>query len=159
MGDVHVRAWQSAYRGLMPDDYLDGLAPDERARLWATAIESPRSGQILLVVELDGSVRGFAAAGPEAGRADETITAELYSINIDPGNWRQGLGRPLLGSVESSFRQAGFTGAVLWVHPSNQRAIAFYEAAGWVSDGAERDADILGVLVPEVRYRRRYGAD
>lgn len=25
MGALVVRAWQAAYRGLMPDDYLDGL--------------------------------------------------------------------------------------------------------------------------------------
>ena len=31
LGLVHVRAWQAAYRGQMPDDYLDGLRPEERA--------------------------------------------------------------------------------------------------------------------------------
>ena len=25
---VHVRAWQSAYRGLLPDEHLDGLRVD-----------------------------------------------------------------------------------------------------------------------------------
>ncbi|HEX6254240.1 MAG TPA: hypothetical protein VFZ70_00375 [Euzebyales bacterium] len=25
MGALVVRAWQAAYRGLMPDDYVDGL--------------------------------------------------------------------------------------------------------------------------------------
>src|ERR1700759_342461 len=27
---VHVRSWQSAYRGLMPQAYLDGLDPAQR---------------------------------------------------------------------------------------------------------------------------------
>jgi hypothetical protein len=27
---VHVRSWQAAYRGLLPDDYLDGLRAEER---------------------------------------------------------------------------------------------------------------------------------
>ena len=27
---VHVRSWQVAYRGLLPDDYLDGLRPEDR---------------------------------------------------------------------------------------------------------------------------------
>ena len=31
MGRLHVRAWQAAYRGHMPDDYLDGLRAAERA--------------------------------------------------------------------------------------------------------------------------------
>jgi hypothetical protein len=29
---VHVRSWQLAYRGLLPDDYLDQLTPANRAR-------------------------------------------------------------------------------------------------------------------------------
>jgi len=28
---VHVRSWQVAYRGLLPDEYLDGLQPEDRA--------------------------------------------------------------------------------------------------------------------------------
>jgi len=31
VSEVHVRAWQSAYRGVMPDDYLDGLQAQEPA--------------------------------------------------------------------------------------------------------------------------------
>ncbi|HET9289988.1 MAG TPA: hypothetical protein VFQ49_02825 [Actinomycetes bacterium] len=31
MGRLHVRAWQAAYRGHMPGDYLDGLRASERA--------------------------------------------------------------------------------------------------------------------------------
>jgi hypothetical protein len=27
---VHVRSWQVAYRGLFPDDYLDGLRAEDR---------------------------------------------------------------------------------------------------------------------------------
>ena len=26
---VHVRAWQAAYHGLMPEDYLAGLRPED----------------------------------------------------------------------------------------------------------------------------------
>lgn len=31
VAQVHVRSWQVGYRGLMPDDYLDQLRPEERA--------------------------------------------------------------------------------------------------------------------------------
>ena len=30
MGQLVVRAWQAAYRGQMPDDYLNGLRAEER---------------------------------------------------------------------------------------------------------------------------------
>ena len=31
VANVHVRSWQVGYRGLMPDDYLDALRPEDRA--------------------------------------------------------------------------------------------------------------------------------
>jgi hypothetical protein len=39
---IHVRAWQTAYRGLLPDAYLDGLrAEDRAARGWSSSSETP----------------------------------------------------------------------------------------------------------------------
>ena len=49
----------------------------------------------------------------------------------------------------------GFDETVLWVLPANARARRFYEIAGWACDGTERTMEVQGVVVPEVRYRRR----
>ena len=38
---VHVRAWQTGYRNLLPDEYLDGLRPEERARRYNFASPDP----------------------------------------------------------------------------------------------------------------------
>ncbi|MGH9204942.1 MAG: GNAT family N-acetyltransferase, partial [Acidimicrobiales bacterium] len=38
---VHVRSWQAAYRGLMPDAYLDGLDPDDRAARYTFGSDDP----------------------------------------------------------------------------------------------------------------------
>ena len=31
IGDVHVVGWRSAYRGILPDDYLDGMSDIRQA--------------------------------------------------------------------------------------------------------------------------------
>jgi hypothetical protein len=49
----------------------------------------------------------------------------------------------------------GYTEAVLWVLPDNARGRRFYELAGWTTDGTQRTSEVRGVVVPEVRYRRR----
>src|SRR5258708_39547141 len=64
MGEVHVRAWQVAYRGLMPDAYLDGLAPEERAAMWQRGIDDPWPRTRIILAERDGTCRGFAVLGP-----------------------------------------------------------------------------------------------
>jgi hypothetical protein len=43
---------------------------------------------------------------------------------------------------------------VLWVHPDNARARRFYERADWICDDVTQEAEVLGIVVPEVRYRR-----
>ena len=127
MGRLHVRAWQAAYRGHMPDEYLDGLRATERAAGWERSLGRERPRGAVLVAEQDGEVVGFAALGPSP---DPEGAGELFSINVDPDHWGTGAGRALLEAAQD-------------------------ERAGWTCDGTERTVDALGATVPEVRYRRR----
>jgi ribosomal protein S18 acetylase RimI-like enzyme len=152
MGRVHVRARQAAYRGQMPDDYLDGLRASERAAGWQRTLHRERPLGAVLVAARDGEVVGFANVGP-AGDPDGA--GELYAINVDPAHWGTGAGRALLRAAQDELARLGFTESVLWVLPANARARRFYERAGGAGDGTERTFEVLGVVVPEVRYRRR----
>ena len=38
---VHVRSWQAAYRGQLPDEYLDGLTVEDRLSQHQWALEHP----------------------------------------------------------------------------------------------------------------------
>ena len=151
MGALHVRAWQAAYREVMPGSYLDGLRAKDRADLHRRAIAG--DGPVrLLVADLDGTVAGFVAFGPSS----EAGVAELYALNVDPDRWSRGVGRALLRAATAALAAEGFADAVLWVAPSNQRARYLYESEGWVADGVDRDEDVGGVTVAEVRYHRRF---
>jgi GNAT superfamily N-acetyltransferase len=153
MGRVHVRAWQAAYRGHMPDAYLDGLRPEQRAAHWEGALLGADDLRgAILVAERDGEVIGFAVVGPTEEPAG---AGELYAINLDPDSWGTGAGRALLAAAEAELARLGFAELVLWVLPGNARARRFYEIAGWVADGAERSSEVFGMTVPEVRYRKR----
>ena len=155
MGRLHVRAWQHAYRGIMPDEYLDGLQPDERIAMWRDRI--PRTDlPPLLVSVVAGAVVGFAAFGDERSITDATDATgrgELYAMNLDPPHWGKGIGRALLRQATDALRELNFDEAVLWVIPENTRAVALYESEGWVADGAVSTEEILGVTVTDVRYR------
>ena len=149
MGRAHVRAWQAAYRGVMPDEYLDGLSVEDRSAMWRRQIAQGTDG--LLVAVADGAVVGFAAFG--ACRDDDDV-GELYAINLDPDAWGRGFGRELLEAATASLADMGFSELVLWVVPENQRARRLYEAAGWQDDGMTRSDQVLGVTVRDMRYQR-----
>ena len=156
MGALVVRAWQAAYRGLMPDDYLDGLTVDDRADQWTRVLtgdpDPPRA--VLVAEDDDGRVVGFVAVGGEMDVTDVT-RGEVYAINVDPDRWGCGVGRALLAAACDHLRGVGFATAVLWVHRDNARACRFFRAAGWRADGTQRRVDALGVEVPVVRYHHR----
>jgi ribosomal protein S18 acetylase RimI-like enzyme len=152
MGRLVVRAWQAAYRGHMPDDYLDSLRAEDRAAYWAGVLGREDLRGAVLVAERNGEVAGFAAAGPSR---DPEGAGELYAINVDPAHWGTGAGRALLAAAQAELARLGFDETVLWVLPGNARARRFYEIAGWAGDGTERTVEAFGVTFPEVRYRRR----
>ena len=144
-----------AYRGVMPDEYLDGLQPDERIAMWRDRI--PRTDvPPLLVAVVAGEVAGFAAFGAEqstTGSTAATGCGELYAMNLDPPHWGKGIGRALLRQATDALSTLNYREAVLWVIPENTRAVTLYESEGWVADGAVSTEEILGVVVTDVRYR------
>jgi ribosomal protein S18 acetylase RimI-like enzyme len=155
MGRLHVRAWQSAYRGVMPDEYLDGLQAAERVTMWRDRISRLELPPLLVAVVADDVV-GFAAFGAEHSPSTPSTCGELYAMNLDPDHWGRGIGRILLRCVTQVLMDAGYEEAVLWVVPENERARALYESEGWVADGGVATEEILGVTVTDIRYRKPF---
>jgi GNAT superfamily N-acetyltransferase len=154
IGAVHTRTWQVAYRGLMPQDFLDALDPVRRANGWRQSLEAGRLREATLVAEVDGQVVGFANVGPSRDEDAADTDGEVRAIYVDPEYWGSGAGRELMMRGLSELRAAGFDTAILWVLIDNARARRFYEAGGWVADGGTQTEDSFGVQVTEIRYRR-----
>lgn len=148
---VHVRAWQVGYRGLLPDDYLDGLRPEERAVRYNFGSSEPHDP--LTVVAVAGlSIIGFATIG---AAGDETPSVgELLALYVEPDSWGRGIGRALLVEGRRRLAQRGFDDAVVWVLRGNERAMRLYRSDGWVIDGTERRETAWGVDVDELRCIR-----
>jgi GNAT superfamily N-acetyltransferase len=139
---VHVRSWQNAYRGLLPDAYLDGLSVERRSEVWSRILSEtdlPRTGTFVLHEGLD--VIGFVHVAPTRDDDLPASTGEVTGIYITPSAWRLGGGRQLMDSAKASLKAAGFATAALWVLEANLAARAFYERQGWVPDGARKVDD------------------
>lgn len=149
---VHVRAWQVAYRGLLADDYLDGLRAEDRAARYTFHLVGPEHPATTVALE-DGAIRGFVTTGPARGCAP--TVGEVYAINVDPGAWGRGVGRALMARARARLAGLGCTEALLWVLVGNERAERFYRADGWHADGQRRDDEVWGIRLNELRYRRR----
>lgn len=152
IGRIQVETWRTAYEGLMPADALAAASVEARQRLWREGLSRQLPPERrTFVAELGGQVVGFAAVGEcRDGGADE---GELYAIYLDHVRWGLGIGRALLERGEQSLRESGFARARLWVLDGNERAIRFYEAAGWRPDGRKVDS-FQGAEVIELAYSK-----
>ncbi|MFF5293322.1 GNAT family N-acetyltransferase [Paractinoplanes globisporus] len=146
---VHVRTWQAAYAGIVPDDFLSRLDPAVRARDWRTRPRTP--GSQTLVAVKDTNIIGFVTYGPDR---DDPSAGELYAIYVDPGHWGGGAGRLLLTAARDGLAASNFPEMRLWVLTGNAEARSFYEHLGLTPDGAAQTWTPRGteVELPELRY-------
>ncbi|TML89842.1 MAG: GNAT family N-acetyltransferase [Actinobacteria bacterium] len=143
LGEIFVRCWRSAYRGVVADEIVDGLDPAVVARWWERLLAE----HDVIVATGDGGVPvGMARYGPDP---DDGGRGHLFSLYVDPDAAGAGVGRTLMGHVAAQLGAAGFTTATLWVFAANERAIRFYRAAGWEPTGEERVEDEWGA--PEIQ--------
>ena len=146
---VHVRSWQAAYRGLMPDQYLDGLRAENRAATYDFSGTDPLKPETI-VMEDAGSIVGFATTAP----SDVIGWGELSALYVDPDHWARGFGVALIAAARMRLVERGFGEAVLWVLEGNTRADRFYRNDGWMHDETRRTTTVWGITVNENRYRR-----
>lgn len=151
---LQVRSWQRAYRGIAPDEFLDGLTEDTWLERWRNALgRPPRQGVHQLVSTVDDRAVTIGAAGP-ALESHHDLTGQLYVLYTDPDHWGEGHGSAVLAEVQERLAGDGHARAQLWVAADNARSVAFYEHHGWALDGAEQCEEIAGVTFDEARMVR-----
>lgn len=142
IGSINHRGWQTAYRGLVPDEVLDSLDLDDNIQRWTEFVSQGQhidamgrsSGYRHVVADLAGVVVGHLTVGPSR---DEGATGigEVMAIYVDPDHKRQGVGSELLVTGHRILRNAGFDRATLWTLRGNEPTIGFYRKHGWDLDG------------------------
>ncbi len=155
IAELHIRSWQWAYKGLIPDSYLESLPTtlEQRVERNQTRLASRGRDERMWVAEEQGRVVGYVDTGPSRDADAASDTAEVYAIYLEPEASGKGIGRALLAHAVQDLRQRGYRQATLWVLESNARARRFYEAAGWLPDGAAKTEEMPGALLHEVRCR------
>ncbi|MGW8065491.1 N-acetyltransferase family protein [Streptomyces ziwulingensis] len=153
---IRIRGWRTAYRGLVPQRYLDGLdAARDAERRRGLFARRPDDVVDLVAEDAAGEVVGWCCHGPYRDGERRTADAELYALYVDPGRLGTGVGQALLRESVRRCTAAGHARMLLWVLEGNARARRFYERAGFHADGAGEPFEVEGVAVPEVRYARR----
>jgi ribosomal protein S18 acetylase RimI-like enzyme len=131
---LQLDSWQDAYRGLLPDDYLDSLDEEEWAALWQRTLDGLGDRAAVLAAEEDGNVVGFVHSGP----GDDPREGRVFAMHVTPRLRSRGIGFDLHDLALRRLRHHGYRDVDLWLLNGNVRARHFYERQGWRSSGDER---------------------
>ncbi|WP_179954221.1 GNAT family N-acetyltransferase [Denitrobaculum tricleocarpae] len=145
---LHSESWQSAYRGLASDSYLDGPLAGEHRKRWQgllgdnpeDAVEkATRPAGFIRLAEQDGALVGFIALWVNY---KEGYDAYVENLHVRPGLRGGGIGRRLLQDAASCAAAQGCRNLSLEVLEDNAGAVRFYERLGAASK--ETAQEMLG---------------
>ena len=123
---VHDSAWRYAYEGVIPAKELGRIITRRGPKWWSRAI---RRGTAILVMEVGGTLCGYATFGPNRAR-NLRQKGEVYEIYLLPEYQGIGLGTRLFLATRRELSRFGFETMVVWALADNDQACRFYLNAG-----------------------------
>ena len=123
-----VDTWRSTFRGLLADDFLDGMSREEQAVRHARRMGAPGVCYLVAVEPSTGEIIGFANFGPGRGKVPDDIH-EIYALYVRAGHQGFGIGAALVRSAARHCVGQGAKSLFAWVLAGNPNR-QFYERLG-----------------------------
>ena len=155
---LHAASWRSAYRGILPDSFLDHGLDDERRAAWRERLQAaPLASAFGQVADgTDGRLVGFAYVV----RHEDPVWGTLVdNLHVHPEAKGGGIGRRLLQAVARQLGPDHVQPLYLWVLDANEPAKRFYAKLG--AEFTEQVTETLpfgGVALPTWRCVWRHPA-
>jgi len=148
----HMNCWHSAYKGIIPDDYLSSMSSDinNRTERGKENINSSSNPYEYLCVTYDEKMIGKLGFG-KCIDEDKSEAGQIYAIYLVDEFWDRGFGRQMMEFSLSNLKEIGYNEVIIWVLEENIRARHFYEKFGFITDGKKEEINIGKPLV-QVRY-------
>jgi GNAT superfamily N-acetyltransferase len=118
-------AWHYAYTGIIPHADLTNILSRRDATWWRSRL---KAGEQVLVVEVAGTIGGYATAGPARSRG--AYQGEIYELYLSPVFQGLGLGEYLFEAARYRLDQRRLPGLIVWALVANESAIEFYSKRG-----------------------------
>ena len=104
--DINMRGWQTAYRGIIDDDFLDNMNINEEIEKRKNNI---KNGADIIVAELDNEIVGFCLYRDYIKNQEENLVAdcEISSLYVKSELKRNGIGKKLMNYVIDDLKSKG----------------------------------------------------
>ncbi|WP_404969609.1 GNAT family N-acetyltransferase [Vibrio campbellii] len=144
---IHVDSWQVAYRGLMPQSYIDQFTRERRERMWTRVMTEQLAN--LIVVEKQKEIVGFLSY-ELPNHSSEDKTAIVTCCYVSPLYFGQGAGSALFDELETRLLSTPVMQISLKALDTNKQGLNFYKKCGFVRSGEEESEVIDGMTLNDV---------
>ncbi|NLV75522.1 MAG: GNAT family N-acetyltransferase [Tissierellia bacterium] len=132
MSIIHANSWRKAYKGLLPDEYLNKIQDTQWINMITKGLEDNTMNAWVATIE--DIIIACTCVGNSRYKGYEG-QLELISIYVLPEYWNLGAGSLLIEevleyAVNNKYKEVG-----LWVLDDNSQAIRFYEKKGFFNNG------------------------
>lgn len=145
ISSIYEKSWKYAYRGIIPQAYLDSIP----AGRWADGI---RKADVDTLVMIENGCFIGTASFCKSRWAQYPDYGEIVSIYFLPEYIGRGYGQKLIQRCIAELRHRGYHNLLLWVLEENTRARRFYGKNGFRCADVRREDCIGGRTVKEVLY-------
>lgn len=146
---IHALSWKSAYKGMVPQQYLDELKND----FWVSAFQSwIMNGVLTVQLMVDNKLPVGCIAYGKSRDNKLPDWGEIVSIYLLPEYFGRGYGKKLFDVALTDMKKSGYRNIYLWVLKENLRARKFYEKYGFQGNHDQYYFEIMGKELVDVRY-------
>jgi ribosomal protein S18 acetylase RimI-like enzyme len=156
VAEIHAIASAAAYEGLVSEEHVNSIPMPKRQAFWRDAIEygEPQVHLAMLGMQIVGFVGFDRSRDPKT----KPTTGEIWAHFVLPEHWGKGAGLALWDAANEGLVDEGCTNVTVWVPLRNERALRFYELAGFKRELNTAKTAMLGnVKVEEIRLKRALG--
>jgi len=128
IAEIQVEGWQTAYRGIIPDEFLDSLDAKSRVERIKSAISENLNEGFVFEDEAQ-NILGFCQFGELrwVEEFDEECDCELYAIYVLSKSRGRGVGTALFEATLAEFKMQNKKGMLVNVLKENASSVNFYK--------------------------------
>lgn len=140
VANLLVKAWQSAYQGIVEQNYLAGLNQETKQNRIKENVKNTTNDKEYVVAKEKEEVVGFIKFG---NRADELgrflrYDGEIVALYVKQGRLREGIGTELVKYAKQKLKQEKKHNIIIWCLKENYPSRKFYEKIGGVLLGEKQ---------------------
>ncbi len=148
---IRIDSWRTAYKGLIPDSFLNGLDYKMQENKVMNRINGTDKNftSNILVYEEENEILGYTYYGKALDSLNDKYQGEVVALYVRPDKKRNGIGTQLINKVKELLKEEGYSNMIIWCLKGNDPSVRFYEhVGGGIKE--EREYEIEGLKVQEI---------